>query len=103
MTGLTQMLATGWPLALVGFILGALTGVLISRGSRKSDEERPMLKPGEDAVEVLAAELKAAKELLAAEEAEAGAAAETLTALDEAIKRANGRLKLMAKAVKKAR
>lgn len=103
MSGFMQMLSAGWPLALLGFALGALVGVWIARQPRESKTQEPVLEPGEDGIEVLAAELKAAKEMLAAEETENQAAAETLTALDDAIKRANGRLKLIAKAVKKAK
>ena len=47
--------------------------------------------------------MKAAKDLLEAEEAEAGEVAESLKNLDDAIKRANGRLKLISKAVKQAK
>lgn len=97
------MLSVGWPLALIGFALGALVGVRMARPARDDGPHAPLLEHGEDGMEVLAAELKAAKEMLAAEGADNEAAAETLTALDEAIKRANGRLKLIAKAVKKTK
>ncbi|WP_375202532.1 hypothetical protein [Hyphococcus sp.] len=98
-----QMIAIGWPLGLAGFILGALVGGLMARAGVEEANARPRLKPGEDNLSALAAELKAAKELLEAEEAEAGEVAETLKNLDEAIKRANGRLKLLTKAVKQAK
>ncbi len=102
-----QMIAVGWPLGLAGFILGALIGGLMARAKLEETgggaSGGPRLKPGQDSLSALAAELKAAKELLEAEEAEAGEVAETLKNLDEAIKRANGRLKLLTKAVKQAK
>ncbi len=106
-----QMIAVGWPLGLAGFILGALIGGLIARvraqeaggDANAGASDGPRLKPGEDSISALAAELKAAKELLEAEEADAGQVTDTLKNLDEAIKRANGRLKLLTKAVKQAK
>lgn len=101
MTALTQMLANGWPLALAGFFLGVLAGGAIPQANKKEDGVR--LAPGEDGLSALTAELKAARELLEAEESDAVDTAETLKNLDEAIKRANGRLKLIMKAVKRAK
>lgn len=102
-----QMIAVGWPVGLAGFILGALIGGLMAHaraGETGGDAaDRPRLRPGEDNLSALAAELKAAKELLEAEEADADQVADTLKNLDEAIKRANGRLKLLTKAVKQAK
>ncbi len=99
-----QMIAVGWPLGLAGFVLGALAGGLMARANaEEAGPDKPRLKPGEDGLAALAAELKAAKELLEAEEMEASEVADTLKQLDEAIKRANGRLKLITKAVKQAK
>ncbi len=99
-----QMIAVGWPLGLAGFVLGALVGGMMARGNaEEAGGAAPRLKPDEDGLAALAAELKAAKELLEAEEAEASDVADTLKQLDEAIKRANGRLKLITKAVKQAK
>ncbi len=103
MVGLTQMLANGWPLALAGFFLGVLAGGLTARSARNGDADVPPLAGGEDGLSRLAAELRAAKELLQLEQADAAETAETLKNLDDAIKRANGRLKLISKAVKQAK
>ena len=102
MEALTQMLANGWPLALAGFFIGVLAGELMSRG-RKNGFAPIKLKPGEDPLSALESEINAAKKLLQSEAEEAGANEETLKNLDAAIKRANGRLKLIAKAVKRAK
>ncbi len=104
MQALIQMIAAGWPLALAGFFLGAVFGGLMARGDKEESGERiRVLRPGEDGLTAIAAELKAARELLEAEEAEASEVTESLKSLDEAIKRANGRLKLITKAVKQAK
>jgi hypothetical protein len=100
MDGLTQMLANGWPLALAGFFLGVLTGGLTGRVARSVEKER---RSDDESLSILAAELRGAQELLRSEEADAAQIDETLKNLDEAIKRANGRLKLIAKAVKQAK
>ncbi|WP_395072557.1 hypothetical protein [Hyphococcus sp.] len=103
MQALTHMIATGWPLALAAFFLGAVFGGLMAKGGKDEAAPRPRLRPGDDGLSAVAAELQAARELLAEEEAEAGEVAENLQKLDEAIKRANGRLKLLSKAVKQAK
>jgi len=107
MDALMQMIAVGWPLGLAGFILGALLGGFMARNRAEEAgggaSDRPRLKPDEDSLSALAAELKAAKELLEAEEADSSDVADTLKNLDDAIKRANGRLKLLTKAVKQAK
>jgi hypothetical protein len=102
MEAITQMLANGWPLALAGFFVGVLAGELMSRG-RKNGIAPIKLKPGEDALSVLEAEISAVRQILQSEADEAAASEETLKNLDDAIKRANGRLKLIAKAVKRAK
>ena len=103
MEALMHMIAAGWPLGLAGFFFGALLGVMMSRGGVEGVALKPRLRSRDDGLTALAAELKAAKELLEAEEAEASEVAETLKSLDEAIKRANGRLKLITKAVNQAK
>jgi hypothetical protein len=102
MQALTQMIAAGWPLALAAFFLGAVFGGFMTRGGKdEAAAPRPLLRPGDDGLTAIAAELQAARELLAEEAAEADDVAENLQKLDEAIKRANGRLKLLGKAVNK--
>lgn len=103
MDALTQMLANGWPLALAGFVLGALAGGWAARNAGTDSGVGKDAAPGADSLAALAEELNAAKELLDAEAAEAGAIDETLKNLDEAVKRANGRLKLISKALKQAK
>jgi len=103
MEALTQMLANGWPLALAGFFVGVLAGEFMSRGRKNSGAARVKLKPGEDVLSALQAEINAAKELLVAEEHEDSTSDAALKELDDAIKRANGRLKLIMKAVKRAK
>jgi hypothetical protein len=99
MQALTQMIAAGWPLALAGFFLGVVLGGLMAKGGKDEAAPRPLLRPGDDGLTAIAAELQAARDLLAEEEAGADGVAENLQKLDDAIKRANGRLKLLGKAV----
>jgi len=98
MEALGNMLAYGWPLALAGFALGAIAGGFLSE---RKDGAEAGPAPDKVALAELAEELKKARALLNAEEEEAVETAEALSALEEAIKRANGRLKLMAKAIRK--
>ncbi|WP_411817334.1 hypothetical protein [Hyphococcus sp. DH-69] len=98
-----EMLANGWPLALAGFLLGALTGAFLPRSENGPEATIKRMAPDGDGLAALASELATAKELLDAEEAETGEMAENLKDLDHAIKRANGRLKLIMKAVKRAK
>ncbi len=95
---LTQMLANGWPLALAGFVFGVIAGGLAARKAVSDRRGDQRAAPDDAALSALGAELKAAKDLLEAEEAEAGEVDEALKQLDEAVKRANGRLKLISKA-----
>ncbi|PQA89330.1 hypothetical protein [Hyphococcus luteus] len=101
MDALTQMIAYGWPLALAGFVLGALAGGWAARKAAAADDSNARKAgPDADSLAALAEELQAAKALLEAEEREAGDVDVTLKDLDEAVKRANGRLKLVSKALK---
>lgn len=100
MDALTQMLANGWPLALAGFVIGALAGGWAARKAAADEGEAKSASPDADSLAALAEELQAAKALLKAEEREAGEVDESLKELDEAVKRANGRLKLISKALK---
>lgn len=102
MEALMNMLANGWPLALAGFFIGVLANELMARRRRRA-ALRVTLKPGEDALSALQSEIKAAKELLEAEAEEDALNEETLKNLDDAVKRANGRLKLIAKAINRAK
>ncbi len=99
MQALTQMIASGWPLALASFLLGAVLGSIMAKGGKGELPQRPRLRPGDDGLTAIAAELQAARDLLAEDEADAEEVAESLQKLDDAIKRANGRLKLLSKAV----
>jgi len=98
-----EMLASGWPLALAGFLLGALTGGFMPRNEKSAASTLKRMAPDGDGLAALASELTTAKELLEAEEAETGEMADNLKNLDHSIKRANGRLKLIMKAVKRAK
>lgn len=102
MEALTNMLANGWPLALAGVFIGVLASELMAR-HRKGAAPRIRLKRGEDALSALQSEINAAKELLEAEAEEDALSEEALKNLDEAVKRANGRLKLIAKAINRAK
>ncbi|MEZ5891905.1 MAG: hypothetical protein R3C58_01970 [Parvularculaceae bacterium] len=104
MEALMRMLADGWLLALAGFAAGLALGAWLSRAkgeAGKPAETGEPRRPSDADIAAIEAEIRAARQLLEAEEAEAGEAAEALKNLDEAIKRANGRLKLMLKAVEK--
>ncbi|WP_425409462.1 hypothetical protein [Hyphococcus sp.] len=96
------MLANGWPLALAGFFIGVLANEIFAR-ARKGSAPRLKLKPGEDVLSALQSEIRAAKEMLEAEHEEDAANEEALKNLDEAVKRANGRLKLITKAIKRGK
>lgn len=98
MEALTNMLANGWPLALAGFFIGVLAAEYMAR-RRRSDALRVTLKPGEDALSALQSEINVIKELLEQDAAEEAETDEALKRLDEAVKRANGRLKLITKAI----
>ncbi len=109
MEALTQMFAYGWPLALAGFVIGVFASGWATRKAEMagdkavSSEQAPRAPesqaPDLDSLAALAEELAAAKALLNAEEQEGSEFEEALKTLDEAVKRANGRLKLVSKAI----
>lgn len=101
MEALMRMLADGWPLALVGFAAGLLLGALMSRGKQNGERTPVRIAPGDDPFAALEAEIRTARDMLQAEEADAVATETTIRNLDSAIKRANGRLKLILKAVRR--
>ena len=105
MNALWQMLANGWPLALFGFFLGIVTGGLMSRAKNEGEAAEALgdLTDGDPAHDALVAEMRAVKDLIDAGDADSAAVADQLKSLDEAVKRANGRLKLITKAVKRAK
>lgn len=113
MDWLTHIIADRWFTAFIAFFLGLITGWLLSKGRKTGEETEnghagaiggpasgapPSMKLG-----ALEAEIKNIKTLLEAKEVDDELTAETLSSLDEAIKRANGRLKLIVKTVKKAK
>ncbi len=120
---LAEMLESPWLVAGVAFVLGLFTGWITwggpwrdkfeaangesvkiggeidaARAVRLSESATP-----DEKLAVILAEIQKAKELLAgAEEAEAAMGAE-LDGLDQAVKRANGRLKLILKSADRAK
>ncbi len=103
MDAFMQMLAAGWPLALVGFAAGIWAGGRLAQSRGEGRRLAAPLKPCESAVSAMQAEIDAVKALLDVESEDDKENMETLKSLDEAIKRANGRLKLLAKAVQRTR
>ena len=89
------MSADFWILVIFAFFFGVLIGWLLQR---RTAAPAPREKIG-----LIEAELKNAKRLLAANEADTISAAETLTGLEAAITRTNERLTLIAKAVNSAK
>ncbi|WDI31735.1 hypothetical protein PUV54_00845 [Hyphococcus flavus] len=98
-----EMLATGWPLALFGFFIGILVSEFTTRAKKTKGMASVRLKPGESPISALQLEIDKAKQLLQADAEETRENEETLRQLDEAIKRANGRLKLIMKSVDRSR
>lgn len=97
------------PMALA-FIFGVAFGWVIWGATRDDDEREDEgraagVKAGDDSepkeIVVIKAELQAARKLLDEGEVQDAAVAEQLSALDQAVKRANGRLKTILAAVKR--
>lgn len=124
---LTQALTSRWAIAAAAFFLGVATGWLIWRAVKPGEAGKPVddrgdlkidpaeggeTKNGAEAVQdqdkgkpssklnALEAEIKQAKSILKADAEEHAAITDILTSLDEAVKRANGRLKLVVKSMK---
>lgn len=90
------------PMALA-FLLGVCFGWLIWGAKARGDAGDADAAEGETKeIVVIKAELDAARALLDEKDGEEEAIAEQLSSLDEAVKRANGRLKLILAAVKRA-
>ncbi|CAK9042071.1 Translation initiation factor IF-3 [Durusdinium trenchii] len=109
---LTQIVANRWLLAIVAYVFGAATFWVLSFTDRlpaffqKTLVSRAVDQPERDAdsdekLEALAAEIEKAKSLLQENDTEATTVRDRLSALDEAVKRANGRLKLVSKSIKR--
>lgn len=100
---LMHIVADRWFLAGAAYFLGLLTGWLVWSGGRLKDGEAPpeAARPPAERLAALEAELKTIQSLLQEDDAESEAFAEHLGELDDAVKRANGRLKLILKSVKR--
>lgn len=92
------------PWLLVGaFLFGLAAGWLIWGGRGLFPDRAGAAPPNEDdGIGALEAELAAARELVAADTADTEDFAARLDALDAALKRANGRLKLLLRAAERA-
>lgn len=108
-----------WALALAIYLFGIASGWLIWGGRRtvSEEDEVPGVSTGEAAPEetgvtrrgpapaklaALESEIRKARELLASNDGEAETLAKELSDLDHAVKRANGRLRLVLRAVQRA-
>lgn len=108
-----------WALAIAIYIFGIASGWLIWGGRRSSPDEpadadadaapagpggetRPAPGPASAKLGALESEIRKARELLEKGEEEAAVFSEDLATLDQTIKRANGRLKLILRAVQRA-
>lgn len=99
-SGLT---AAAWAPALAAFVFGLATGWLIWGGLRAGQTgEGAPAAPDAKRLAALEAELRAARALVEEESGEAEAQEEEIAALDTSLKRANGRLKLLLRAVKRS-
>lgn len=75
-------------------------GAKIDSGERAGGDERPQQEPKE--IVVIKAELQAARTLLDQKDEQEAAVSEQIATLDETVKRANGRLKMILAAVRRA-
>ncbi|MCB2113605.1 MAG: hypothetical protein R3C42_03325 [Parvularculaceae bacterium] len=90
------------PMALA-FISGVAFGWFVRGGRlRRGDEGAGGANRESKEIVVIKAELDAARALLDEKDGEGDAIAEQLSSVDDAVKRANGRLKLILAAVKRA-
>ncbi len=106
--GLIGMLADCWPIAITAYFLGVLTAAFVLRVRSNGDgangaAAKSVTTKAPDGAKLgaIEEELKKAKTLLEIKDAQDAEAAAELNSLDEAIKRANGRLKLILKALKR--
>ena len=111
-----QILADSWLVALFFFGFGLLVGWLIwAREIFKAQAEDDAPATGDlhagaakdidpsDKLGLLEAELKEARALLEETESESEAFASLISGVEEAVKRANGRMKLLLKSIKRAK
>ena len=97
------MSADFWVLVIFAFFFGVLIGWLLQHRTKDKARQEEVGAAPSAKLGAIEAELKNAKLLLEANDADATMAAAKLAGLDEAIKRANERLKLIIKAVKGAK
>jgi len=97
------MSADFWLPVIFAFFFGVLIGWLLLRRTADKAPQAEASSAPQDKIGVIEAELKNAKRLLAANDADTISAAEALTGLETAITRTNERLKLIVKAVKGAK
>lgn len=117
---LTQALSSRWTIAAAAYLFGLLCGWAIRRGARANAEKadaggdlrrddaeamETASESGEDVpasakLSALEAEIRQARSILEADAEEHDAMSEILRGIDEAVKRANGRLKHVLKSVK---
>ncbi len=106
-----QLMNDPWFIAIASFCLGLLTCWVIKVVREEHAEEvlvdadgnlvkSRLTKQQHKKLAALATEIENAQKMLSENEAEVSAYTELLSELDEAVKRSNGRLKLMVKAIK---
>lgn len=117
---LTEVLTSRWLPVAVAYLLGLLTGYVLWNDSRTSDDnddeiiydvddesaDIPIIEYDTDAppsfkLEALEAEIKHAKQLLAENADEQKILSDIIGTVDDAVKRANGRLKIVLKSIKR--
>lgn len=117
---LTEALSSKWLPVAVAYLLGLLTGYVLWNAGRSTDDgddeiiydvedddfEGPIVEYDADAppstkLEALEAEIKNAKQLLSENSEEQKTLSEIIGTVDDAVKRANGRLKIVLKSIKR--
>lgn len=108
---LMEFLGNRWFLAIAAFALGFAAAIFLSKSGRLDALKESIWPSGEsltpsegartpeEKLAALADEISRAKELLEENEADQKANFDLLQDLDEAVKRANGRLKLILKSI----
>lgn len=103
---LMQLLTSRWTAAASAYVLGLLTGWAIWGAAKAADRHvegdlnRESSPENGDALGALEAELEKARALLDDQAEDQKTVLDVVARLEEAIKRANGRLKLIVKSVK---
>ena len=120
---LMQIVSDRWFVAVAAFCLGLLTGWIVWARRQMNNEAAPDIEghlehtdtqiqdtppqytqnqsDQQETLDALASELENAQKMLEESQAESDAYSDILGDLDEAVKRANGRLKLIIKAIKR--